>query len=38
MAYMDDQAIERERTRQKMLEGKTPLLGADTHWPSCSSC
>jgi hypothetical protein len=30
MAYMDDQAIERERTKQKMLEGKTPLLGADT--------
>ena len=30
MAYMDDMAIERERSRQKMLEGKTPLLGEDT--------
>ena len=30
MAYMDDQAIERERTRQKILEGKAPLLGDDT--------
>jgi len=30
MGYMDDQALERERTRQKMLEGKSPLLGADT--------
>ena len=30
MAYMDEMALERERSRQKMLEGKTPLLGADT--------
>jgi len=30
MAYMDDMAIEREKSRQKMLEGKTPLLGEDT--------
>ena len=30
MAYLDDMATEREKTRAKMLEGKTPLLGEDT--------
>jgi hypothetical protein len=30
MAYMEDAALERERTRAKMIEGKTPMLGEDT--------
>src|SRR6187402_2417401 len=30
VAYMDDMALEREKSKQAMLAGKTPLLGADT--------
>jgi len=30
MAYMDEMALEREKSRQAMLAGKQPLLGADT--------
>lgn len=30
MAYLDEQALEREISRQKLLEGKQPLLGDDT--------
>ena len=30
MAYMDEMALEREKTRQAMIAGRQPLLGADT--------
>jgi hypothetical protein len=30
MAYMDEMALEREKSRQSLLAGKQPLLGADT--------
>jgi GH24 family phage-related lysozyme (muramidase) len=30
MAYMDDQALEREKSKQAMIAGKQPLLGDDT--------
>ena len=30
MAYRDDMAVERERSKQAMLAGKQPLLGDDT--------
>lgn len=30
MAYMDDMALEREKTKQAMIAGKQPLFGADT--------
>jgi hypothetical protein len=30
MAYMDEMALEREKSKQAMIAGKTPLLGADT--------
>src|SRR6185436_1718942 len=30
MAYMDEMAVERERSKQAMLAGKQPLLGDDT--------
>jgi len=30
MAYMDEQALEREKSKQTMIAGKQPLLGDDT--------
>ena len=30
MAYMDEQALEREKSKQAMIAGKQPLLGDDT--------
>ena len=30
MAYMDEMALEREKSRQAMIAGKTPMFGADT--------
>ena len=30
MAYMDEMALEREKSKQAMIAGKTPMFGADT--------